>query len=278
MIRLYWRNDCMKITKGKIVLVFVVIYFTVFAFINIDKEKNLNKRILDKVIYVNDGEVNKKNDGKLVVVSGKVEYDQLVSFLELENFGSIKINRKVEDYVKYYDEDDKEYKFKWVERKEPLENDEDYLKQVVSEEKISNIKLGDFNVDKKGLSLIPADNYYSSQESIGDLTTHGIDYTRDPSEEELKEGDIKLTYKYYDLKKNPYMSILAVQKGNSFIPYIVDKKTEVYQVFLGKIDSKKKLSKVLDLNVKKTVKGKFLFIIMIIGIGVFFIVDGKKVK
>lgn len=268
----------MKISKGKIILVIIVLYFTVFAFININKEKDMNKDILDKVVYVTDGVVNPKNEGKLVLVSGKIDYDNLVGFIELENFSSIKVNRKVEDYVKIYNEEDKEYEYEWKERKLPLENDGDYLKQIISEEKISSVKIGDFELDEKGLSLIPADRYYSKQEKVGDLITTGIDYSRDPYEEDLKEGDMKITYKYYDLDKNPYLSILAVQKGNSFVPYKVDKKKEFYQVFTSKVDSEKKLSKELDLNVKRTKKGKFLFILMILGVGIFFIVDNRSNK
>ena len=269
----------MKISKGIIILFVIVIYFIIFAFINIDKEKSLNKEILDKVVYVTDGIIDSKNEGKLVLVSGKIKYDNLVSFIELDNFNSIKINRKVEDFVKEYDEDSGEYEYKWKERKEPLENsNDDYLKKIVSEEKISNIKIGDFELDKKGLSLIPTDKYYSKQEKVGMLTTKGIYYSNDPDEENLKEGDIKITYKYFDLDKNPYLSVLAVQKGNSFVPYQIDKKKSFYQVFTSKVDTEKKLAKELDLNIKRTKKGKFLFIFMILVIGIFLIVDNKRNK
>ena len=267
----------MKISKGKIILIVVVAYFIIFAIINVNKEKSINEKILDKVTYVTDGKINNKNQGKLVLVTGKISYDNLVSFIELEDFGSIKINRKVEDYVKEYDEEDNEYEYKWIEREEPLKNSEDdYLKQIVSEEKISNIKVGEFTLDKKGLELLPADKYYSKQKNIGELTTKGIDYTRDPWEEDLKEGDIKLTYKYFDIDKNPYITILAVQDEESFKPYKVDKKKEVYQIFMGKVNTKEKLAKELKTNVKRTIKGKTLFILMILGLGIFFIVDSKK--
>ena len=266
----------MKLSKGKIILIVVVIYFAVFAVINIHKEKDYNKDILEKVVYVKDGKIDKKNDGKLVLVTGKINYDEAVSFIELEDFSTIKINRKVEDFIKKKNDDTGRDDYNWVERKEPLENEGDYLKQIVSEEKIADITVGDYKLDDKGLSLIPTDKYYTGQEKIGEMTTTGSSYERDPWEEDLKEGDIKLTYKYYDIEKNPYLSILAVQDGYSFIPYKVDKKTEVYQVFVGKVDNKTKLTKELNNNVKKTTRGKILFIIMILGLGIFFIVDSKK--
>lgn len=268
----------MRLSKGKIIFIIIVVYFIVFAVINVNKEKDINKDILDKVIIVNDGKLDSNNEGKLVLVSGKIEYDKLVSFLELdEGFGTIKISRKVEDYVKEYDEDKKEYEYSWVEREEALSNDNgNYLNTLVSEDKVSSVSIGDYKLDSKGLELIPTNKYYSKQEKIGDLITTGIDYSRDPYEEDLKEGDMRLTYKYYDLDNNPYLSILAVQKDNSFIPYVVDKKNSVYQVFVGNIDNKDKLSKELDLNVKRTTKGKILFILIIVGIGIFLIIDNKK--
>lgn len=267
----------MKLSKGIIILIAIVIYFTIFAFINVGKEKKIDKEILDKVIYVNDGKVKKENEGKIVLVTGKIEYDNLVSFMELdENFGSIKINRKVEDFVKYKDNTGKT-SYEWRERKESLEDSGDFLKQILSAEKISKVSIGEYTLDEKGLELIPTDKYYHEQEKVGDLIKSNISYVTN-DEEDSQEGDIKLTYKYYNLKKYPYMSVLAVQKDNTFIPYKVDRKTEIYKVFPGKVDNKTKLSKELSLSEKKTTKGKALFIIMILGLGIFFIVDSKKIN
>ena len=172
----------MKITKGKIILIIIIVYFIVFAIINVNKEKDINKDILDKVTYVTDGKVDKKNEGKLVLVTGKIGYNNLVSFLELdENFGTIKIKREVEDYVKYYDEEEKEYKYDWKECTKPLENaEDDYLKTLVSENKISKINVGEYELDEYGQDLLPANKYYSNQETIGELTTTGLSYERDP--------------------------------------------------------------------------------------------------
>ena len=265
----------MKITKGKIILLIIVAYFVIFAIINVNKEKDVNQFILDNVVYVKDGKVDPNNDGKLVLVSGKIESDNYVTFMELdEKFKSIKAKRIVEDYIKNDDGD-----YEWTERNEPLSDaNGDYLKSLICDEKVSNVRIGEFELDEKGLSLIKDDSYYSKQPEVLGLITTGIDYSRDPYEENLKEGDIKLTYKYYDLDKHPNMSVLAVQKGNSFESYKYDKKEEVYQVFDSLVNDKETLTKELKANVKKTIRGKSLFIILIIGIGIFFIVDNRKGK
>lgn len=70
----------MKLSKGKIILIVIVVYFTVFAVININKEKDSHSEILDEVTIVTDGKVKKENEGKLVLVTGKISYDGKVSF------------------------------------------------------------------------------------------------------------------------------------------------------------------------------------------------------
>ena len=267
----------MKITKGKVILFVIVVYFTVFAIINVNKEKNVNEDILSKVVYVSDGTVKEENDGKIVLVVGKISAENRVGFLELnEGFSALKISRKVEDYIKDEDGD-----LQWTERTEPLLNakDDEYINTLVSMEKIADkIMVGDFVLDETGREKLPLDTYYDKQESIGKLTTTGTFYSRDPWAEDLVEGDTKHTYKYFDDNNNPIISILAVQNGNTLKPYEVDSKTKVYQIFKAVVDDKDKLQEQLNLNVKRTIKGKTLFIIMILGVGIFFIVDAAKSK
>ena len=61
----------MKLSKGIIILIAIVIYFTIFAFINVGKEKKIDKEILDKVIYVSDGKVKEENE------ENKKEYEDI---------------------------------------------------------------------------------------------------------------------------------------------------------------------------------------------------------
>ena len=86
-------------------------------------------------------------------------------------------------------------------------------------------------------------------------------------------------YFFYGNNLDEYktVSILVKQVGNTFEEYELDGK-KIYMTFDGKISNKEELTKSLDANVKSTIKGKSLFIIMILGIGIFFIVDSKKKK
>ena len=240
----------MKMTKGKIIILTLIVLLAVIAFINILREKDINAEILKKVTIVTDGKINKDNEGKLVLVTGKINYTVPVSFSELdEDFKTIKITRKVEDYIKHKNKKTKKEKLKWVERKNITEASEgNYLSQIISENKISDIKVGEFTLDQKGIMKLPTDEYYNKKESIEGLTTNGVSYSRDPSEKDLQENDVKLTYKYYDIEKNPYITVLAVQKDNSFIPYEVNEKQKVYKLYVGKIDTKEKLAEKLNNN------------------------------
>lgn len=254
-----------KIGAGKIIFVIIVLFLLYSIVTSTKKEKTLYGEILDKVVVVNDAKLSSENEGKIVLVSGKIEYDNKVSFMELdENFGTIKITRKVEKYTKHYDQDENKYVYEWEEVTEPRNDaNGDYLKTLVSDEKVANVKIGEFSVPK---DKVPADETYIKQDKIGNLIQVGSGYTRNSEEEYLKVGDVRLTYKYYDLDKYPYMSILAVQNNDGFSPYINDGK-EVFKVFKKQINSKEDLAKELDEQFNKSSKSKIIFLSVIVVIG-----------
>lgn len=188
------------------------------------------------------------------------------------------MTRVVKDYKKY--EESGKTKTGWVEREELDENDEksdDYLKKITSEEVILDTNVGEFKLDEVGMSKIKASELYRASEKVGDLEFCGLYYCIKENEDNPKLGDMTITYSYYNTDKNKYLSILAVQKGDSFVPYKVEK-NEYYYVYNGKVDTLKKLEKELGEQVKKDTKGKSLFIFLILGLGIFFIVDAKRSK
>lgn len=266
----------MKITKGKIILAVIVIYFIIMGIININKEKDDNELILDKVTIVNDGKVLKENEGKLVLVTGKIEYDGKISFLEnSDTFDSFKVIRKVEDYQEIEKNDNKKH-YDWVERKEGFDSKE-YLYTIYSETKTLDTKIGEFVLDETGMNKVEAKELYINKDNkIGDLEFDGLFYSKLSHEDNPQVGDMRVTYHYFNTNKYKSISILAEQKGDSFIPYKLNNKKEIYIVYNGEINTKEKLENQLKLQVKRDSKGKILFILMILGIGIFFIVDNKK--
>lgn len=269
----------MKIGKGTIILVALVLYFGVMAVINVNKDKDINKEILKEVIIVKDGKVYKKNDSKLVLVTGKISYDGTVRFSELNSeIDSFKVTRKVEDYISYKTPGGTK-SHKWVNREKVKDAESDNILDTLNTVTIKkDTKIGQFELDRIGMDKIKNSKIFKDDSKIGNLEMTGLYYS-DPAHEEDGEevGDVKVTYTYFDTEKTPYLTVLAEQNGNTFIPYRM-KGQEVYKVMEGIINTNKLLKAELKKEVKTTSKGKILFIAMILALGIFFILDNKKEK
>lgn len=269
-------GEFMKITKGKIILAVIVIYFIVMGVINISKEKDDNSVLLDQVTIVSDGKINSKNEDRLVLVTGKISFDGKISFLENgDSFNTFKAKRIVEDYKEIISSSGSK-KNEWVERKDGFDSKE-YLYTIRTETRTLDTMIGDFKLDKIGMDKVEASELYINRKNlIGDLGFDGLYYSNLDHEDNPQIGDMRIKYYYFNFDKNNYISILAKQKGNSFVPYELNEKKEIYNVYNGKIDNKEKLEEKLNEKTKSNIKGKILFVLMILGIGIFFIIDNKK--
>lgn len=264
----------MKLTKGKIILIIVVFYFSIMAIKNINIEKNDVSVILDQVTIVEDGKVNKENEGKLVLVVGNINSDKEIYFEELDKpIKTIKATRKVEDYKKET-KNGKDY-YKWVNRIEGYDSS-NILYTLKTETKTTSVKIGEFTLNEKGLNILDDSKLYHEMENVKELSFDGLYYSKEGSDENPKVDDMRISYNIYELTDD-YMSILALQKNDTFEPYKIDK-NEYYNIYNGKINTKELLKEKLNDQIKKDQKGKFIFILMILGIGIFFIVDSKKNK
>lgn len=267
----------MKLTKGKIILGIIIIYFTIMGIKSINKEKSDNEMLLDNVTIVTDGKIKESNEGNLVLLVGEISYDDGIALLELENkIDTFKLKRTVQDYKEEKNENGKVV-HEWKNREEGYDSD-NYLYTIASEEFTIDTKIGDFHLDKKGMELVEASSLYKDQEKIGDLEFDGLFYSLLDHEDNEQVGDMRISYYYFDTTKTKYLSVLAEQKGDTFVPYKLDKKTEVYRVYNGKIDTKDKLKDKLNAKVKADIRGKIIFIVMILGVGIFLIVDNKRKK
>ncbi|MBP5794027.1 MAG: hypothetical protein J6W46_10360, partial [Spirochaetaceae bacterium] len=88
----------MEITKDKIILVVIVAFLAFMGFRSTNKENALNKTLLKEVTIVENGTIKKENESKLVLVSGKINYDGSIKFDELDKpINSFKVVRTVKD-------------------------------------------------------------------------------------------------------------------------------------------------------------------------------------
>ncbi|MGN1338225.1 MAG: TMEM43 family protein [Candidatus Coprovivens sp.] len=281
-----------KLSIWKIIITIIIICITVTGIMNINKENNNNKKILNEVILVNDGKIREENENKLVLVTGKINYYGTINFKELNHtFNTFKVIRTVQDFDEVTSAGGTISK-KWVDReltdeekqknekyKEEVDKNKDYLHTILSETKTLDTTVGEYKIDEIGMNKIEADELYIDKEAkIGNLEFDGLYYSDLSHKENPELGDMRITYHYYNVDKESYITILAVQKEGSFIPYKLDSKTEIYNVYNGQIDDLDKLEKELGKTTKINNKIKILFIIFIIVVGIFFITDAKKNK
>ena len=166
----------MEITKGKIILIAVVAFLVITGVKNINKEKSTNSDILKKVTIVSDGKIDPANEGKLVLVSGKISFDGNIAFEELdEPIDSFKVSRKVEEFFEYVNDGKKHYE--WRERTAANQNASKLLDFLYSTEKTITPNIGEFFLDAKGLDLVKANDRYTKQESI-DILKYTLGYIK----------------------------------------------------------------------------------------------------
>lgn len=275
----------MKKSKGIIILGIIVLYFGIMAIINVNKQKGDNELILKEVTYVTDGIVDSKNEGKLVVVSGKYVFDSDITFLELEKpIHSFKATRHVYDFIEKENPSGSK-SHEWKEREEVKEAEEietdfiakDYMDTIVTEQVTKDVNIGSFELNDEALSKVNASKRFLDDKiEVGGLKFEGLSYTTTGDSDDENVGDMRIIYEYFDTTKTDTLSVLAKQVGNTFEAYELGTGTKVFNVYESSITNEEELAKALNTDVGKTKKGKSLFIIMIIAVGAVLIIDSKK--
>ena len=263
----------MKISVGKIIVAVLLVLLIVTGVFSIKQRKSDNAEILKKVTVVSDGKINPANEGKLVLVCGEVDfYEIYLGELEDDQIDSFKIKRTIKDFVSY--EKDGQTHYEWQERTEKKYNAYKPLDYLYTEEFKEDAWIGEFVLDDYGMERVPMNGDYDETESLLGLKWNGMEYTSG-GRDDPEDGDVSLTYDYFDVEKYPYLSILAKQSGDSFEPYQLGK-TKVYSVFCGQIDSVDKLEEALGAQVKGEKRGRIALIVLIVAICAIVVLDKKK--
>ena len=269
----------MKISAGKIIAALLVVYLVFTGVKSIGKRKANNSAILKEVTLVQDGKLDSQNEGKLVLVSGSLSLEKFLELPELNNpVNTFKVERKVEEFVKTTDKNGNVH-YDWEERSQPKDYPSCPLDTLVTETITVPVKVGDFDIDQKGLSKLPTRDNFSNFDIpvIEGLEWNGLNYSNPAHKDNDYVGDVTLDYYYYDMGKYPEVSILARQSSSSFVPYNLGK-SKIYEIWPEKIDSLDKLSKKLAGQVKSEGKNRFIFIAIIVVIAVLLLVSSNKNK
>lgn len=253
-----------KISIGAIVCVLIAGYFLFGAIKSLKKSEGVNTSLVKDVTVVADGKLDSANEGKLVLVTGKVSFDAPVTFAEVDApFDSFIVERVVEDYVK-----DDDGKLDWVEREEAKKDsessydDEFTTDDLYTQTRVVPISVGDFKIAKSELEDISANTTLVNKNLvICGLEFDGMFYTNPGRENgEAKKGDVRVQYTYYDMKDG-YLSVLAKQQGTSLVPYSVEKES-VFYVYSSDINS----LDALKTKLAKSNKKDFILRLVLVGI------------
>lgn len=220
--------------------------------------KNLFKEVRQKTIVINNNTINKKNEGKLILTSGFLKYDdaieddlfditiktpKLLRYVELYQWYEYKedINGKtVYKYGKKWSDDlIDSSKFKEKGHDNPIHKLGSTTTSVPN-----NIKIGKFNISKELMYQIPCDKRYNIPKDISlpngfKSTDNYITYTKDYKHPSV--GDMRVSYYYSDWKK---VTIIAKQSDDTFKTYTTHNNQNILKIEKGKLDLDQMIQKI----------------------------------
>ena len=258
--------------KIKIVIYIIVVIFSVFLVAKaIKQESGANPEVLDKVVILNEAKVLPENEGKLVLVSGKLKASEVFKDntfgLELDTF---RVNKIVEMYQ--YKAVNDEIGYEWnekVEKKSIISGSGGIYrnpeKSMSSINKCDKAYLGEFTVSEKLTQRINNNEKVELPEIEG-FKRKGEYLTN--SKLVTNVGDIRIKMSYVNLEKLGDISILAKQVGNGFEEYKLDTGAYAFNVYQTKISNKEELAKALEQDSKNMAGGMIFIIIVLIIIGI----------
>lgn len=250
------------------ILFLVIISFTTIGITNYNNyyENKTIKEIKKNAVIIKDGQVKKENEGKLVLVSGKLNYNDKFVYDDLFYVTSFspKFLRYVEMYQWYeYKTTDKNgktiYKYgkKWSNELIDSTNFKD-KKHKNPKYKVAGtlfryskeIKVGDYILSQKQKEKLPCKTRIKLSSNIPVYDSYRIydNYiinSKDPENPEV--GDNRVSYYYNDWEE---ITILAKQKNNSFDDYITNNNSKINII----IKNKQSIKKLIKFIIKKNIR------------------------
>ena len=266
--------------KIKIVIYIIVVIFSVFLIAKaIKQESGANPEILDKVVILDEAKVLPENEGKLVLVSGKLKASEVFKDntfgIELDTF---RVNKTVEMYQYKAGNDEVGYEWKDKVEKKTITSGSGGIyrnpeKSMSSINKCDKAYLGEFTVSEQLTQRIN-DNEKVELPEIEGFKRKGEYLTN--SKWGPSVGDIRIKMSYVNLEKLGDISILAKQVGDGFEEYKLDTGAYAFNVYQTKISNKEELAKALEQDSKNMAGGMIFIIIVLIIIGIILFRDNIK--
>lgn len=264
----------MKEILFKIVYLLIVLFISFFGFKSSLQKNNTYKDILKEVVVLEGTKILPENEGKLVLISGKLESEDI---LEFNNF-DIKVETpilksRVEmlQYVK--DGSGKGVIQRWSNKEPELSvRDEETgrtyyneVKELKDEAIYGNAKLGEFELGPEVLQIINTNTIYTDLKDIGDYRVLKEGELTNSSEEEAP-GDYKITFRYLDLEEDYDYTLIGKQVNNTLTEYELELGTYFFKSYKGKLtfdDIYKQIQKERNLQILI----RLGYVALILGVG-----------
>lgn len=225
--------------KGTIFFIFAIVA-VVIGFKTLCSSPKVENKLLS-AIYIEDGRVLAENEGKLVIVPGKIEADvPFTDKLTGATLPTFKAERIVDIYKKEADEDDDgKYvtKWKWV---KTTRSGEINSQNPISCFLYAPAKVGEFDIDHRMMTAISVDRHHGEFDrnelaKMGfrtelrdglvyvtntDFMPHDIagEAKTNTSSYAAREGQMRFSYKIYPQEKPTEFTFVGIQKNGRIEP------------------------------------------------------------
>ena len=265
-----------------VVLLLAMIFLAVKGF---TQGKGAPEEIAEKIVIVEDAKILEENEGKLVLISGKMETDTV---LEFEDEG-VKVNtpilkREVEMYIYEKDEDDydrvvriwsKESPENGVFDKKLNKNFYNPTKDIDHEEKYSDVQVGDFTIASKVIKNLKLNAVVSDFSEISGLRVENETILTTAEEGSFEIGDYRMQYSYLDLSNTPEYTFIGKQKDGNLEEYKLDTGKGILQKFEGNLTKEEALEELTAMGKRGNVAAVIIVVVLLV-FGVFIFKPKKE--
>ena len=236
--------------KKPIVKVVYLIILALFIFLTVKgliQGKGAPKEVAEKVVEVENAKLLEENEGKLVLISGKMETD---SILEFKDQG-VKVNspilkREVEMYQYLRDDNNPDMIIRrWSsDIPEKLLRDvkdnmvyENPTQELESDEVYGDVKVGEFVIGSDAIKLIPVNEVVKEFDPMpAGYRVDNDTFLTNEVKDNTKVGDYRMEFKYLDLEKTDEYTFIGMQKEGKLEEYKLDTGKNILQNFKGNLN------------------------------------------
>lgn len=292
----------MKKDMKLVIYIIVLVLVLIFGVKNITAKGNFNiRKIKNEIVELKDNKVDIKNDGKLVIVKGKLntkdnelkDNDFIVSLKD-----TVKLTRNVEIY-RYHKERNK-VKTGWestLDEYEKILHDKktdvyytNPVNVINSQTVLQDAYIGDFTVNKELFKELDNNKKYTDlTEEVANKLQYltklnnkfyvNKNYYTTVKDNKPLISDFRVSFDYLDVNELKDVTIIAKQTSDKLEPYSIDGEKEIFEIYQGNISKKEIIKKLEGTSIfVKIVSIVLIIVVLILGYYLFIKPNKKTIK